>query len=451
MNTVWSKPTKYVVGVSLALLGLVALYLSRSVIPLLVVAALLAVIVRPVITWLHGGLRLPRGIAVAVTYLGLAIIVPLAFVLVVPAVFDAVQYVVGLDYEGFLVRASAWLRQTLAAIKAARLPVDALDAYVDKLLDTLLAALQTATPTTAPEPPPVDTIIQALGAALTTTFGAAASLIGGVVSTAVLMLFIFLASIHMSLSAHTYREACLRAMPAAYRPELTELLARIVRVWNGFFRGQLTLMLVIGVLSWLGLAALGVPGALSLGIVAGFLELIPSLGPIIATIPAVMVALLQGSSYLPISPLAVAVVVLLYYVLLQQLENSVIVPRVLGDAVELPPLVVMTGVLVGSTTAGILGALLAAPVIGTGREILRYVYRKLLGEEPFPTEAAPKQAERPSVGLRQWLHRRRQPAVKGDIVAPDASADRAPTTVSELVAPHTLPGVSPGPGDSRDR
>jgi predicted PurR-regulated permease PerM len=114
--------------------------------------------------------------------------------------------------------------------------VDALDAYADELLDALLAALQSATAIAAPEPPPVDTIIQALGAALTTTFGAAASLIGGVVSTAVLLLFTFLASIHMSLSAHTYRAACLRAMPAAYRPELAELLARIVRVWNGFFR-----------------------------------------------------------------------------------------------------------------------------------------------------------------------------------------------------------------------
>lgn len=421
MNTAWSKPTKYVVGVSLALLGLTVLYLSRSVIPLLVVAALLAVIVRPVITWLHESLRLPRGIAVAVTYLGLAILVPLAVALAVPAVVKALEFVVGLDYEGFLVRGTAWLGETLAAMKAARLPVDALDAYVDQLLDTLLVALQSATPIAAPEPPPVDTLIQALGAALTTTFGAAASLIGDVVSTAVLVLFIFLASIHMSLSAHTYREACLRAMPAAYQPELTELLARIMRVWNGFFRGQLILMLVIGVLSWLGLAALGVPGALSLGIVAGLLELIPNLGPIIATIPAVMVALLHGSSHLPISPLAVAAIVLIFYVVLQQLENSVIVPRVLGEAVELPPLVVMTGVLVGSTTAGILGALLAAPVIGTGREILRYVYRKLLGDEPFPTEAAPKQPARQSVGLWQWLRRRHQPAVKGRIAASDSS------------------------------
>jgi predicted PurR-regulated permease PerM len=112
MNTAWSKPTQYVVGVSLVLLGLVVLYLSRSVIPLLIVAALLAVIVRPVITWLHEGLRLPRGIAVAATYLGLAIIVPLAFVLVVPAVVKALQDVVGLDYAGLLVRGTAWLRQT---------------------------------------------------------------------------------------------------------------------------------------------------------------------------------------------------------------------------------------------------------------------------------------------------------------------------------------------------
>jgi hypothetical protein len=88
----------------------------------------------------------------------------------------------------------------------------------------------------------------------------------------------------------------------------------------------------------------------------------------------------------------------------QQLENSVIVPRVLGDAVDLPPLIVMTGVLVGGTVAGILGALLATPVIGTAREILRYVYRKMLGEDPFPPVAeAPAPTERPRVGLLQQL------------------------------------------------
>jgi predicted PurR-regulated permease PerM len=92
-------------------------------------------------------------------------------------------------------------------------------------------------------------------------------------------------------------------------------------LWNAFFRGELTLMLLIGVIGWLGLAALGVPGAPYLGIIAGLLEIIPSLGPIIATVPAVIVALLQGSTYLQISPLFLAGLVILLYVLVQQRNN----------------------------------------------------------------------------------------------------------------------------------
>jgi predicted PurR-regulated permease PerM len=408
MNTTWSKPTKYIAGVGLVLLGIFVLYLSRSVIPLLIIAALIAVIVRPVIEWLYREFCLPRGVAIAVTYLILVILIPLAVVLIVPMIASALQYVVSLDYEIILQRGTTWVRDVLTGLQVVQLPVPALDVYVDQTADKLLAALQSATPTEVPATPPVTTILPSLGAALTTTFGAAASLIGGVFTSVLLFIFIFLASIYISSNAHTYPDAFLSLMPDAYKMEMAMLLARIIRLWNAFFRGQITLMLVIGVISWLGLSVLGVPGALSLGIIAGLLELIPNLGPIIATIPAVIVALLQGSTYLPVSPLILTLLVILFYMLLQQLENSVIVPRVLGDAVDLPPLVVMTGVLVGGTVAGILGALLATPVIGTAREILRYIYRKMLGEDPFPPEAELRPVKNRKVGLFQRLHRWRQ-------------------------------------------
>jgi len=161
-------------------------------------------------------------------------------------------------------------------------------------------------------------------------------------------------------------------------------------VWTAFFRGQVTLMIIIGVVVWIGLLILGVPGAMSLAIVAGLLEVIPNLGPVVATIPAVIVALLQGSTYLPVNNFVLALIVIGFYVLVQQLENSIIVPRVLGDAVELPALVVMSGVLVGGTTFGILGALLATPVVAMGREVLSYTYRKLQGLPPFPPPIKPE-------------------------------------------------------------
>ena len=437
MSTAWTKPTKYIVGVGFVLLAIFVLYLSRSVIPLLIVAALIAVIVRPAIVWLQRAFSLPRGVAIAITYLVLLILVPLAFVLVVPMIVNALQYVVSLDYESLLQRGTTWLRDMLTALKAAQLPVPALDAYVDQTADTLLAGLESATPTGVPAPP-VATILPSLGAALTTTFGAAASLIGSVFSSFLLFIFIFLASIYISMNAHSYPEAFVRLAPAAYRPEMAVLLERVIRLWNAFFRGQITLMLVIGVTSWLGLSVLGVPGALGLGIIAGLLELIPNLGPIIATVPAVIVALLQGSTSLSVSPLVLALLVILFYVFLQQLENSVIVPRVLGDAVDLPPLVVMTGVLVGGTVAGILGALLATPVIGTGREILRYLYRKMLGEDPFPPEEQLQQVKTPRVSLLERLRGWKPRIPTAAIPRPEAS------TVSEDVAKPPSEGEKDG-------
>jgi len=111
-------------------------------------------------------------------------------------------------------------------------------------------------------------------------------------------------------------------------------------LWIAFFRGQLTLMLVVVVITSLGLTALGVPGALYLGVVAGSLEIVPSLGPVISTVAAALVALRYGSTYLPISNPLLAGLVILFYVLVQQLENILIVPRVLGDALKLPALLV---------------------------------------------------------------------------------------------------------------
>ena len=143
-------------------------------------------------------------------------------------------------------------------------------------------------------------------------------------------------------------------------------------------------MIMIGVVTWIGGTAIGLPGAFALAVIAGVMELIPNLGPFLAAIPAIIVALIQGSTYLGVSNLVFALIVIGLYILIQQLENTFIVPRILGEAVDLHPLVVMIGVLVGANVAGILGTLLAAPIIASIREIVRYLYAKILGEDPFP-------------------------------------------------------------------
>jgi predicted PurR-regulated permease PerM len=399
MNTTWSTPTKYLVAVGLALLGIFILYLSRPVIPLLIVAALTAVIVRPVILWLHDRVHLPRSLAVGLVYLGLVILAPLVILLTLPTIIDALTYVGNLDYQSVFEGCVEWLRSTLISIKNAQLPLAGLDAYVDRAVDTVLKAFQPFSPTVA-VPPSFDAILQPLGSALKSVVEAGANLVGAVTSQAVKFGFIYLASIYISLEAHTFRGAFLQIAPAAYRPEISILLDRIERVWEAFFRGELILMLVVGVMTTVGLAALGMPGALYLGIIAGLLEIIPNFGPFIATVPAVIVALIQGSVSLPISHLSFAVLIILFYILVQQVENNLIVPRVLGAALELSPLIVMTGIVIGVSVGGILGALLATPVIATGREILSYVHRKIWDQELFPTESTAPESGAPPSGNR---------------------------------------------------
>jgi predicted PurR-regulated permease PerM len=399
MNTTWSRPTKYIVGVGFVLLWIFILNLSRPVIPSLVVAALIAVIVRPVIVWLQLRIHLPRGLAVGLVYLGMVILAPLVVMLILPSIVDALAYVGKLDYQSILQSSAEWVRSTLITIKAAQLPVAGLDAYVDRAVDTVLKAFQPVSPTVA-VPLSFDALLQPLSSALRSVIEAGANLVGTVISQAVKIGFIFLASIYISLEAHTYHGAFLQLAPAAYRPEISILLDRVERVWNAFFHGELILMLVIGVMTTIGLAALGVPGALYLGIIAGLLEIIPNIGPIIAAVPAVIVALIEGSGSLPISHLTFAVLIILFYILVQQVENNLIVPRVLGTALELSPLVVMTGILIGVSVGGILGALLATPVIATGREVLHYIDHKMQEKEPNQAEDAAPESGTPPSGNR---------------------------------------------------
>jgi predicted PurR-regulated permease PerM len=134
--------------------------------------------------------------------------------------------------------------------------------------------------------------------------------------------------------------------------------------------------------------AIGLPYAWALGLFAGVMELVPNIGPYIAAIPAVLVALIQGSSFIPLGNFWFAVLVAGLYFLLQLIENNLFVPRILGRTLNVHPLVVMIGIIAGGQLAGILGVLLAAPTLATFRVIGRYVLRRLYDRDPFVEPSA---------------------------------------------------------------
>ncbi|MEK7622666.1 MAG: AI-2E family transporter [Patescibacteria group bacterium] len=136
---------------------------------------------------------------------------------------------------------------------------------------------------------------------------------------------------------------------------------------GSWVRGELILMLIVGLMSYIGLMFLGIEFAIPLAFLAGLLEIVPNIGPTVAAIPAILVAL--GHS--PVLALAVTAL----YFLIQQLENNFIVPKVMSRAVGLSPLVVIISLLIGLKIAGLAGAILAVPAVLLLEMVVNDIYR----------------------------------------------------------------------------
>ncbi len=384
IDTGWTRTTKYIVGVGVTLFGLFILYISQAVLPLLIIASLVAFLLMPVVDFFTRRLKMPRIVAVLTAYLVLLIVLLLAPLLLIPPIIDGVNTISRVDYQILVVNFITGLRENLIALQGAETEFFGFTLDMSIIADPALEFLQNTNVSTIMALPSFETIFNSISSALTITFDVATSVAGTVFSGFFAGFLTLLYAIYISLNADEFPGVVIKVVPEIYRPEVTLLFARLSKIWRAYFRGQITLMIIIGLVTWAGNTALGLPGAFTLAVIAGVLELIPSLGPFLAAIPAVIVALIQGSTYLGVSPFVFALIVTGFYIAVQQFENAFVVPRVLGEAVELHPLVVMVGVVVGASFAGILGALLAAPVIASTREILSYVYAKILDKDPFP-------------------------------------------------------------------
>ncbi len=180
---------------------------------------------------------------------------------------------------------------------------------------------------------------------------------------------------------------------------------RIVRIINGvltsYIRGQLLLGLLVGAASTIGLLLVGAPYALLLGIIAGITELIPVLGPVLGAIPAVALAAFHPEGWLMVLK------VLAVFVIVQQLENNLLVPKVQGDSVKLHPTVIMVSLVVGSQVGGLFGLIVAVPVAAILRDIYVYLYRRFTeGFSPREAEASvpSRQHEETTEGKKHDQH-----------------------------------------------
>ncbi|KKU90988.1 MAG: hypothetical protein UY21_C0014G0019 [Microgenomates group bacterium GW2011_GWA1_48_10] len=170
---------------------------------------------------------------------------------------------------------------------------------------------------------------------------------------------------YLLLFDYPFHHLLVSLFPDSHHSKIEQTISIIKNKLGSWVRGQILLSTTIGLATWLGLAFLGIPFALPLAIIAGFLEVIPTMGPVISAVPAVIVAL-------TLSPqIALATVAL--YILIQLLENHLLVPKVMEKAVGLNPLAVIIAIMVGGNLLGIAGALLSIPLILVLTTILQQI------------------------------------------------------------------------------
>lgn len=177
-------------------------------------------------------------------------------------------------------------------------------------------------------------------------------------------LTVFFLAFYWLVERATIKRALLRLVPARRARDVNAVWLEVEQKLGGWVRGQLLVMGIMAVLAGVGFWLIGLPNPVLLGVLAGIGELIPMVGPFIGFAPAVLVAL-------GIDPW-VALIVLVYAIVIQQIESNFLVPRIMGHTVGVSPLTVVLGILIGAILYGLPGAFLAVPVAGAIQVIVAH-------------------------------------------------------------------------------
>ena len=364
----WSRTTKTIVVVSALGCPALRVFRFRTLLAMLVVAAILAYLIDPLIVFIDKRTSIRRGIVIAIVYIILAAaLIGGFFALGVASYQQAANLIEQLPalIENVAASIAALVNRT-EPITLGPLSLDPSVVAWDRLPEQLLGLIEPL---------------------LSQSGSVVSRFATSTVRTVFNLFFIFVLSIYLATDLPRFGGYVKSfAQQPGYREDAERLMPQLRHVWSAYLRGQIILSLVIFLTVWIGLTLLGVQNSLALGLLAGLLEFLPNLGPVISAGVTVLVAFFQPGNYLGLVSWQYALVILTLMIVIQQLENHLLVPRIVGGALDLHPIIVIVGLFMGASLAGILGAILAAPLIASLKLFGTYAWRKLFDLPPFPDE-----------------------------------------------------------------
>jgi len=358
----WGSTTKMVVGLTAAAILIALTFRFREIIAPLFIAFLLAYVLYPVTLFLHKKLKMSWRLASAIILLLLLVIIVGLLTLSGLAIFNQIQSLISFLQQQIRNIPIFVENLTSKPIEFGPFALDLTKIDATSLANQLLSLVQPILTNTA-------TIVGNIA-------GGAATTIGWIFFTVLVTYFI------LSESGGT-RARLINVKIPGYSEDLARFSQELGRIWNSFARGQLTIMLITVLVYMVILGGLGVNFYYGLALLAGLARFVPYVGPWVAWITYALVSYFQAGNLFSMQPIWFAVLVVGIAILIDLLMDNLVVPRMMGDTLSVHPAAVLVAAIVFANLFGLLGVLLAAPVVATFKLLGTYVIRKLLDMDPW--------------------------------------------------------------------
>ena len=415
----WSLTFRYVVGIVLFIALVAFVFYARDAMRNLVIAAFVAYLINPAVEYLSKRMIMTRTAAVNFVYFSSLILLVGVPATLAPIFYDEAQIVIQ-DLLDLSTQLSSTLSQPVRIFGL----VFHLEEWAQSLNQVQGAFL---TPLPA----------EALHLLETTSVG-------------VLWFLIILVSVHILLSEWpNMRDKLLSFVQEPYRAEAEELYSRVRRIWMAYLRGQIVLMIIVGAVFTITWLIMGIPGALVLGVIAGLFTLVPDVGPFLAVVIAAGVALLEGSTWIPLSNFWVAGILVFVYLILINLKNFFLRPIIMGRSVHMNEALVFIAILIATVLEGVLGALLVVPVLASAIVIVGYIQRRVLGLPPFEGDGSTQfvaPPEKINPPRREWRRRTHRKQLEGESAV---SMQTIPESFESEATLQLEPQPNPNPGQEK--
>jgi predicted PurR-regulated permease PerM len=382
----WGTLTKAMVALtSMVLVGALVLRF-HSIIQLLVLALIAAFLVVPVVRFLHTRLRISWGLAANVCFLSL--------VLLLVGVSTATGFAVVQQLQALFLLVQRFLADLPSQLETLSQQTYVFGPWVLDFSQFDLAPL-------------AEQMLAVVQPILGQASALIASLATGAIESVISLVFALAVAYYLILDHRRIRAAVQELSIPGYKEDLHRLRQALGRIWNAFLRGQLLIVFFTGILTWMLMTILGVRFSLGLGVLGGVAKFVPILGPSTAGLIAALVALFQPSNWFHILPIGHAALVVLCVFILDQAIDYFLVPRIMGTSLNLHPVVILLGLLIGASLAGVLGLLLSAPTMASLVLLSRYTYRKMFDispwEPPIDQMTTPERREFRALRLARWI------------------------------------------------